>query len=59
MPRTKRKAIDDHESQFKNSILRVAIAAVHELRKSDPYWMSVDRLDRLGEYEGYYEVVKK
>lgn len=54
---SKRRAIDDRATQFKNPLLRVAIAPVAELRKSDPEYMEIDRLDRLKEFEGYYEVI--
>lgn len=58
MPKTKLKVIDDRDPRFKNPLLKVAIVSVDEIRKSEPSWVPVDRLDRLKEYEGYYEVVR-
>ena len=56
---SKRQKYDDREAQFKNPLLRVAIAPVAELQRSDPGWAEIDRLGELRKYEGYVEVVER
>jgi len=56
---SKRYKYDEREAQFKNPLLRVAIAPVAELQRSEPGWCEIDRLGELRKYEGYVEVVEK
>lgn len=55
----KLKAIDGRDPQFKNPLLRVNIWPLNQLLIECPEWKPIDNLHRLGEYEGYYEVVER